>query len=144
MLQNNDLTNILSVTPDSCCVPFRPLQIALECGSPFHKIRTCMHILAHCTVRSNHVCSASTTPFFYVCVTGCFQQCPWEIGSVWAEMVGQGEVVGIPKGWKTPLLDMAVSLISLNMATSLILSVNGPLEQSSYLVGPPCSVQGIS
>ena len=49
-------------------------------------------------------------------------------------------------GWYTQVVKntMAVSLISLNMATSLILSVNGPLEQSSYLVGPPCSVQGIT
>ena len=57
---------------------------------------------------------------------------------------GTGRGGWYTQGVKTPWLDMAVGLKSLNTATSLILSANGPLEQSSYLVGPPCSVQGIS
>jgi len=50
--------------------------------------------------------------------------------------------VGTPKEWKQHGFFWAGLWESLGRAISLILSTNEPRKQSSYLIGPPCSVQG--
>ena len=64
---------------------------------------------------------------------------PWEIGSVRAERVGQGEVGWYihPKGEKS----MAVCGFGCINPSVGSLHKIGPRKQSSHLTGPPCSVQ---
>ena len=49
-----------------------------------------------------------------------FWQCPWDLGSAWAERAGQGEVGGCTR-----------------RAISIFFGINGVRNKRSHLVGPP-------
>ena len=70
-----------------------------------------------------------------------FQQCPWDLGSAWAERAGQGEVGGCTRRVQTawPRLGSCVrsDLVCTGRAISILFGINGVRNQRSHLVGPP-------
>ena len=65
-----------------------------------------------------------------MCLWCHFQQFPWEIGSVWAERVGQRRWFGTPKRWIQHGFVWTWLSIFLSRAISPILSTNGPRKTS--------------